>query len=221
MSYRDNLTALAARHDALATEVAHKTRELDQASRTLEEAQARARLPVLDNIRVAAPCSADWAKMTGDDRVRHCGDCNKNVFDLSALTRDEAEALILEKQGRLCVRYYQRADGTILTKDCRVGVARRRKRRLIAAGAAALLAGGGGVLVWRSLPADEPAFVPVMGTIPAPVVEIETQVAPEPPTILEEVMRLPEPMEFLGYLVGETELEELKKKMGEVKVELE
>ncbi len=50
MTYRDDL---AARHDALATEVAHKTRELAAATRMLDEAKARMRLPILDNIRVA------------------------------------------------------------------------------------------------------------------------------------------------------------------------
>lgn len=144
MSYRDTVDALAARHAALESEVAHKTRELDQAARLLDEAKTRARLPVLDNIRVAAPCSADWAKMTGDDRTRHCGDCKKNVYNISELTRDEAERLIVAHEGRLCVRYFQRADGTILLKDCIVGV-RRKRRRVIVAGAAAMLAGGAAI----------------------------------------------------------------------------
>ena len=80
--------------------------------------------------------------MSGDERVRACGDCKKNVYNLSEMTRDEAEALIVAKEGRLCVRYYQRKDGTILLADCTIGVSKRRKRRIIAAGAAALLAGG-------------------------------------------------------------------------------
>src|SRR5688572_30553490 len=112
MSYRNDLEALAARHDALATEVATKTKELDAAKQLLDEATQRARLPVLPNIRVATPCRADWAKMSGDERVRACADCNKNVYNLSSMTRDEAEALIVAKEGRLCVRYYQRNDGT-------------------------------------------------------------------------------------------------------------
>jgi hypothetical protein len=142
MSYRNDLDALAARYDALASEVATKTRELDGVSSLLDEAKQRAKLPVLPNIRVATPCSADWNAMTGDERVRACGDCNKNVYNISELTRDEAEALIIAKEGDLCVRYFQRKDGTILLKDCAIGVAQKRKRRVIAAGAAALLAGG-------------------------------------------------------------------------------
>jgi hypothetical protein len=143
MTYRDDLAALEARHGALEHEVAHKTDELERAARLLDEARARTRLPVLANIRVASPCSAEWAAMTGDERVRACGDCKKNVYNLSEMTREEAEALILDKEGRLCVRYFQRKDGTILLKDCSIGVSRSRRRRAIAAGAVALLAGGG------------------------------------------------------------------------------
>lgn len=142
MAYRDDVTALAARHDALTAEVAQKTRELEESRRLLEQAWARARRPVLDQIRVATPCTADWNQMTGDDRTRHCGECRKNVYNLSGMTREEAEALIRERNGDLCVRYYQRADGTILLADCTVGVERLRRRGKVAARAAALVAGG-------------------------------------------------------------------------------
>ena len=152
MPFRDDLTALSARHDALAAEVAHKTRELDESRRLLDQAHARARLPVLDNIRVATPCTAEWSQMTGDDRTRHCGECKKNVYNLSGMTRDEAEALLIEGNGDLCVRYFQRHDGTILLADCSVGVGRRRRRRLIAAGAATLLASGAAAAALRSKP---------------------------------------------------------------------
>ncbi len=165
MSYRNDVDALAARHDALATEVAAKTRELDDAARLLTEAKARAKLPVLDNIRVATPCNADWAKMSGDERVRMCGSCSKHVYNLSDMTRDEAERLLVAKEGRLCVRYYQRADGTILTKDCAVGISQRRKRRVIAASAAALLAGVGGLLAARLLQPSCTATAPEPGQL--------------------------------------------------------
>lgn len=98
-------------------------------------------LPVLDNLRVAAPCTASWDAMLGDRQVRTCLECRQNVYDLSELTRAGAEALIREKEGRLCVRYFERADGTILFNDCAVGVRHRRHRRIAAAGLAASLAG--------------------------------------------------------------------------------
>jgi hypothetical protein len=157
MSYRDDLDALAARHDALDVEVADKTRERDKVATMLADAKERARLPVLPNIRVATPCRADWKEMVGDDRVRHCAHCDKDVFNLSSMTRDEAEALILAKAGNLCARYYQRQDGTILLADCAVGIAQKRKRRVIAAGAAMLLAGGAGA-AWLARHRAEPEF---------------------------------------------------------------
>ncbi len=155
MTYRDDLAALSARHDALSDEVAHKTRELEQATRLLDEARAKARLPVLDNIRVATPCTKKWADMSGDDRVRHCGACAKNVYNLSGMTRDEAEAVILANEGKLCIRYFQRKDGTILLKDCEVGRSQRRRRTWIAASTAAILAVGGAAAASALL--DKPA----------------------------------------------------------------
>jgi hypothetical protein len=90
------------------------------------------RLPVmLESLRIATPCSADWDEMAGDDRVRFCGKCEKNVYNLSAMTREAGEALVREKEGRMCVRMYQRADGTVLTADCPVGVRRERLRARI------------------------------------------------------------------------------------------
>lgn len=75
----------------------------------------------LDNIHVASPCSANWDEMFGNDRKRFCGECNLNVYNLSNLTRREAENLLINSEGRLCVRFFRRADGTVLTKNCPVG----------------------------------------------------------------------------------------------------
>jgi hypothetical protein len=73
--------------------------------------------------------------MVGDEHARFCKQCEKNVYNLSSMTRAAAEALLIEKEGKLCVRYYQRADGTILTADCPEGVERRRRKiRILALG---------------------------------------------------------------------------------------
>jgi len=77
---------------------------------------------MLDQISIAAPCTGDWDSMPGSDRVRHCGQCNKNVYNLSEMTRRDAEALVREKEGQLCARFYRRADGTILTSNCPAGL---------------------------------------------------------------------------------------------------
>jgi hypothetical protein len=205
-AYRDPVEALAARQVALASEVADKTRELAAATNLLEEARAKARLPVLDNLRVASPCTADWAQMTGDDRVRACASCQKNVYNLSELTRDEAEALILEKNGDLCGRYFQRKDGTILLKDCEVGVSRNRKRRFIAAGAVALLGGAGALTaLWQS---DE-APLPMAGGLSfEPPIEPAIAVELEEPKRAEPVPEpKPEEQFIMGFVMGQSKEE--------------
>lgn len=83
----------------------------------------------LSRVKVASPCPADWESMAGNDRRRFCGQCQLNVYNLSGMTKREAEELLNQTEGRLCVRFYRRADGTILTQDCPVGL-RAMKRRL-------------------------------------------------------------------------------------------
>jgi len=79
-------------------------------------------------VRVAAPCKADWDQMIGTDQVRFCGQCNLNVYNLSGMTRDQAESVIAANEGRLCVRFYRRRDGSIITQDCPVGLRALRSR---------------------------------------------------------------------------------------------
>src|ERR1039457_6631964 len=62
--------------------------------------------------------------------------CNKNVYNLSAMTRRQAEALLRETEGRLCARLYRRADGTILTENCPAGLRAISRRISRVAGAA-------------------------------------------------------------------------------------
>ena len=82
----------------------------------------------LSKVRVASPCPADWDSMIGDERVRFCGQCELNVFNLSAMTKAQAENLIVRTEGRLCVRFFRRTDGSILTQDCPVGLRALRQR---------------------------------------------------------------------------------------------
>ena len=102
----------------------------------------------LQNVSVATPCGAAWENMQGDDTARFCQTCRKNVYNLSAMSRAEAESLIQQKEGRLCVRFYQREDGTMLTADCPVGLheVRRGLGRSLAAGFAACCAFGFGLI---------------------------------------------------------------------------
>jgi hypothetical protein len=82
----------------------------------------------LDDLRVATPCFARWEDMAGDERARFCGQCSKDVFNLSAMTHGEIERLIQKTEGKFCGRLYQRPDGRMLTADCPAGKMRRRNR---------------------------------------------------------------------------------------------
>jgi hypothetical protein len=113
-------------------------------------------------LKVASPCSASWDKMKGDDAVRFCGLCKENVYQISNMSTDEVERMILEaggekrfleptaKERKICVRFYQRADGTLLTKDCSVGLRKRRRKM-------AVLATGAGVASALGLALSSPA----------------------------------------------------------------
>ena len=99
----------------------------------------------LSHVHVASPCKADWDQMIGSDRIRFCGQCNLNVYNLSGMSRHDAESLITRTEGRLCVRFYRRRDGSILTNDCPAGLQAVRQRlsylaKTIGAGALAFLA---------------------------------------------------------------------------------
>lgn len=94
---------------------------------------------MLDRLYVASPCSADWDAMPGNEQFRFCNQCQLNVYNLSAMTRKQAEELIAKAEGRLCTKLYRRADGTIITADCPVGL-RAMKRKVSRAASATLSA---------------------------------------------------------------------------------
>jgi hypothetical protein len=72
-------------------------------------------------LRIAAPCSANWDNMLGTERVRHCPECQLDVYNFSAMTQIEINEIVAARTVRLCARFYQRADGTMLTENCPVG----------------------------------------------------------------------------------------------------
>ena len=59
----------------------------------------------IDDIRVAQPCQQAWNEMIGNDQVRFCTHCAKDVNDLSAITRKDAMRLVRKMNGKLCVKY--------------------------------------------------------------------------------------------------------------------
>ena len=107
-------------------------------------------------VEIATPCHARWEQMAGDAQVRHCAACKLNVYNLSELTADDARGLIRKTEGRLCVRFFVRPDGRLLTRDCPQGIAARLWRRI--AGAAAALSALAVMLFADRAPRVEPAI---------------------------------------------------------------
>jgi hypothetical protein len=70
--------------------------------------------------------------MEGDDRVRFCGRCRKNVYNVAAIGRAEVLALIDRVEGQICMQLTRRTDGTIVTGDCWAALRRARRRGLLA-----------------------------------------------------------------------------------------
>jgi len=163
MTYRDQAATLDERHrtlrqaldenraqsTALTAEEAALHHELAALHSKLEATRRTKRQLPLANVLIASPCDVPWTSMVGDERVRHCASCKKDVHNLSAMTRDEIDAFLASQVegscGLLpCISLFQRADGTVLTADCPVGVRRRRSRSIFAVtfgvGATALVA---------------------------------------------------------------------------------
>ena len=124
---------------------------LDRASgaRTIDElvtirrglgAGPRAPAIELPNLRIGFKCKERWEDMVGDERVRACAGCNRPVFNLSEMTRAEAEAVLATRGLTPCVRFYRRPDGTVMTTDCPTG-ARPAQRRLAVVASSVVAAG--------------------------------------------------------------------------------
>jgi uncharacterized Zn-binding protein involved in type VI secretion len=111
--------------------------------------------------------------MIGTERKRFCGECKLNVYNLSGMSQTEAENLLINSEGRLCVRFYRRADGSVLTKDCPVGwqAIKRRVSKTATAFASLLFAALGSIgLANYFAKTSEPQM---MGTM-SPIIESPT-----------------------------------------------
>jgi len=93
-------------------------------------------LEILNNIRIASPCTEHWYRMTGNEQRPVLLLVQQMVRDLSSMTAAEGAALISKRDGGLCVRLNLRADGTLVTKDdfrVRSGRLRKLVRRILLA----------------------------------------------------------------------------------------
>ena len=165
----------------------------------------------LDNIKIASPCAADWNEMRGDERRRYCALCKLNVYNLSDMTRTEAESFLINSEGRVCVKFYRRADGTVLTRDCPVGWEKIKRKVSRAATAVFALAAGffGGNLAF-----DQTAFdnSDLLKKVPA-VNDVTPETAPPTSTMGEPLVKTTKPEKTQQWRVGRVE------KVRDLKVE--
>jgi hypothetical protein len=138
-------------------------------------------------LQVVAPCNESWDAMPGGDDIRFCGRCRQNVYNLSEMNEAQVRDLV---QGPVCVRFFARGDGTVVTRQCAPMLEAARRRMLaLAAGLLPLAAGFWGGVAWlrgkvHAQP-PRPPMVVVGGIGPAP--------APPPPP--RAVMGEPAPVE--------------------------
>lgn len=141
MAYRDDLDALRAKEKEL-------ERELDEVQRRLGRRDESLALGM------TSPCDMPWSAMRGDDTVRFCDKCEKNVYDARGLTLDEIERLVSRTEGA-CLRLLRRPDGTVVTADCPAPGRRLVRLALVGAvtGALSLGATAGAM---ATIPTEEP-----------------------------------------------------------------
>jgi len=92
----------------------------------------------VNRIEIATPCDRTWDSLVGDERRRYCGDCRLHVYNFSAMTARETRSLLQTAEGRVCGRYFRKADGTVIVQDCgpiRAAIHRRTRRIRVAAAA--------------------------------------------------------------------------------------
>jgi len=93
------------------------------------------------DLRIASRCPKSWDELVGDNRIRYCGQCRLNVYNLAEMNRDEVAEVVRKTEGRLCGRLYVRVDQTATVENCRRSGF--RKKIVAALSVAALLLVGG------------------------------------------------------------------------------
>ena len=161
--YRDARDVLLAKRRRVLASLAQAERAAEQATSLrdelayVESSLRTSAASMLERVRIATPCRERWDDMVGDDVVRHCARCRKDVYDLASMTTSEAEALLARDGETPCVRLRRRRDGRLVTSDCPPpSWSERTGARLATAGAAAAVAIAGGVVAAHAFP-DEPA----------------------------------------------------------------
>lgn len=97
----------------------------------------------LERFKVIDQCPVRWEQMQGGRQERTCTQCEHSVVNVSRMSRDQAEQLIVSRQAageKVCIYYDLTPDGRIQTEE-QVGARRgahRQTLKLAAAASAAL-----------------------------------------------------------------------------------
>lgn len=155
--------------------------------------------------------------MEGTDAIRFCGECKKNVYHLSYMSNEQVEQLLARAGDPPCVRFYQRADGSVLLGDCPVGTQKSRRKRFaigaVAAGTAMVLSAAGAAMYARGTKTKtepkkpEPCEV-IMGGVEAPT---------RPAELMGKVSAKPEPPVLMGDVDPSSIPERVRPRMGRAK----
>jgi hypothetical protein len=148
------------------------------------------RLPLVDRLRVRAPCEVGWENMEDRGTHRHCTKCESTVHDVAAMTRAEVETLLeaRERGERVCLHLHvRRSDGAVLVADGfveRRSAGPRAPSRMVAAAMATATAMSA-CSTATSPPRDPQNEIAIAPVAPAPI-----ETAPPPPPVPP---RAPEP----------------------------
>ena len=99
-----------------------------------------------------------WNDLAGNDRIRYCGKCKLNVYNLADMEPQEVEAIVRKTEGRLCGRLYLRGDRTASLRDCPSSAKRVFFRRIVATASVLALAVFG--IVFRSMEGPDRSQLP-------------------------------------------------------------
>lgn len=70
---------------------------------------------LLDSVDVPVPCDKSWDEMIGGDVSRLCLHCEKDIYNISAMTKKEAKKLLFQSKEKVCIRLERETNGRVKT----------------------------------------------------------------------------------------------------------
>ncbi len=98
--------------------------------------QRSTHLPIV--IDIPEPCPESWSNMVGSDRERRCDRCEKQIHNLSELSRAEIAELVTREN--VCITLEVKPNGELVTAEPRAHDKRSGVRKVVLAAALSALA---------------------------------------------------------------------------------